>query len=82
MIAKQAALVFDCGTNETKAIFLRYEDGEITVAEMGKAPAVLTFLQYPNPTPVEKTVQWHKEVEKCKKKGKPLPKLCNYNCVH
>ena len=42
------ALVFDCGTGETKAIFLKYhvKDGKDTVEmrELNKAPATLDFL--------------------------------------
>jgi hypothetical protein len=47
-LEKHSALVFDCGTGETKAIFLQFEvvDGRktIVVEELNKAPAVLDFL--------------------------------------
>jgi len=42
------ALVFDCGTGETKAIMLEYDasrkGAKVSVHEAGKAPAVLDFL--------------------------------------
>ena len=42
------ALVFDCGTGETKAIFLQYKqvDGRdvVEMRELNKAPATLDFL--------------------------------------
>ena len=78
MITKQAALVFDCGTNETKAIFLKYDDGDIIVEETGKVPAVLTFLGSPKPTLLRETAEWRKKIVKAKKRGEPEPKLCKY----
>lgn len=70
--------MFDCGTNETKAIFLRYDEGHITVKETGKVPAVLSFLGSPNPMFLKETAGWQKEVAKARKLGQPEPKLCKY----
>lgn len=48
-MTENKALVFDCGTGETKAIFLQYYlDGDkpvVAMKELGKAPATLDFLK-------------------------------------
>jgi hypothetical protein len=47
-IEEHKALVFDCGTGETKAILWHYkaaDGGTIQMRELDKAPAVLHFLE-------------------------------------
>ena len=45
-ITTQSALVFDCGTGETKAMRFTYnKDTGVTLLQTGSAPAVLTFLE-------------------------------------
>lgn len=71
------ALVFDCGTGETKAIFLQYKqvDGRdvVEMRELNKAPATLDFLHNKVAVEMEDYKKKVKEVETNKnKKGKTI----------
>ena len=70
------ALVFDCGTGETKAIFLKYHRSDddqpiVEVKELNKAPATLDFLKRKNASDNEDYKSKLKVVETNKdKKGR------------
>jgi len=64
------ALVFDCGTGETKAILLEYDasrtGAKVSVKEAAKAPAVLDFLTGQS---IFDNKDYMKKLHKCRDKG-------------
>ena len=81
-MTEHSALVFDCGSGETKAILITFQHGSVRVEQINRVPAVLSFLGSPKPFTIAETKPFRDLQKKAKKYGQPAPPTTKYFLKH